>query len=60
MEKMRELARMTSGNFRLTVSLFDVTSVVKKAVDMIRGAAELKHIQIIQSWPLEDHDRWGS
>ena len=52
MEKMLELARMTSGNSQLTVCSFDVTTVVRNAVDTIRSAAELKHIEIIQSCSL--------
>jgi PAS domain S-box-containing protein len=51
MERMLELARMTSGNFQLTVSTFDVTAVIKKAVDTIRSTAELKHVEVRQSCP---------
>jgi signal transduction histidine kinase len=51
MEKMLELAKMTSGNFQLIVSSFDVTAVVRNAVETIRSAAQLKHIEIIHTCP---------
>jgi signal transduction histidine kinase len=48
MEKMLELARITSGKLQLIISQFDLISVVTKAIETVRPTAELKKISIQQ------------
>jgi PAS domain S-box-containing protein len=50
MEKMLDLAKFTTGNLQLVVSPFDVSTILNKAVDMVRSAAELKRVDVLQTF----------